>query len=344
MSTAPVAIFRVDASEKTGGGHVVRCLALADCLRVRGWHCNFATRTPTLTSVPILADSGHQILRLEGDEDDEHDAIRSQLGAADLAVVDHYGRGRTYENRAREWGRRIFAIDDMPNRPHDADLLLDQTFGRKAEEYADLVPPSAQLLLGSAFALLRPEFAGVRERALARRTSAEKPKRVLVSLGVGGRADLVPRILRAIAETELDVEICLVSGGDQDDEILTAAIAAVPQKVDCMNFATDMAEIMCEADISIGAAGSTTWERCCLGLPGIMLVLADNQERIAEEVGQAGASLIVRDVGERLEATLSEKLSALVEDTDRRLRMVAACAAICDGLGCERVVEEIVAG
>ena len=344
MTVSPIAIFRVDASEKIGGGHVVRCLALADSLRERGWRCRLATRRPTLASIPILANSVHEILLLEGGEEDEHEAIHACVGTADLTVVDHYGRDRDYETRAREWSKRIFAIDDMPNRPHDADLLLDQTFGRKAEEYAGLVPPSAHLLLGSIFALLRPEFAEMRERSLARRMSTKQVKRVLVSLGVGGRTDLVPRILNAIGTSGLDLEICLVRGSGQDDDALSAAIAAIPQNVHRVEFAADMAEIMFEADISIGAAGSTTWERCCLGLPCIMLVLADNQERIAEEIGRASAGLIVRDVGDQLEDTVSEELRSLVQDDDRRLRMVAACTAICDGLGCERVVEEIVAG
>ena len=154
MAEAPRAIFRADASPKIGGGHVMRCLTLADELRRRGWTCAFATRPGAEETVPSLASSGHVVFHLSGEEQDEAREIEKGLGECALLVADHYGRDEKFETAARQFASRVFVIDDLADRAHDCDFLLDQTYGRQFSDYAGLVPGGAKLLMGTDYALL----------------------------------------------------------------------------------------------------------------------------------------------------------------------------------------------
>ena len=154
-----LAVFRADASPTMGGGHVMRCLTLADALRDAGWSCAFATAAESSAMVPALARSGHATIDIASDDAGELGAC---VGHADLLIVDHYGLGAVFEGRARDWAGQVLVIDDLPNRPHDCDLLLDQTAGRGAGDYAGMVPDHCRLLLGADHALLRPQFLSAR--------------------------------------------------------------------------------------------------------------------------------------------------------------------------------------
>src|SRR5262245_15084994 len=165
-SACPVAVFRADASATLGGGHVMRCLVLAGQLAARGWKCVFATCSETLSVVPALKTSGHAFVAIE---DDLPKNLAGQWRkGADIVVIDHYDLDAKFERECRAWARRVVVIDDLADRPHDADVLIDATLGREESDYRALVPSSCRLLVGSAFALVRPEFARARPASLAR--------------------------------------------------------------------------------------------------------------------------------------------------------------------------------
>ncbi len=203
-------VFRADASPSLGGGHVMRCLALADELRRGGAECIFAHTPQTPIAVPALPRAGYRSVELPtaNDTDTFCGAIAD---GCDWLVVDHYGWTSSEEKRCRPWARNILVIDDLADRPHDCDLLLDQTLARSASAYKGLVLPGCDLMLGTHYALLRPEFAMARAASLMRRGSG-KPKHVLVSVGLTDPAGATGIILDGIRESRLPLTVDVVLG------------------------------------------------------------------------------------------------------------------------------------
>jgi UDP-2,4-diacetamido-2,4,6-trideoxy-beta-L-altropyranose hydrolase len=332
------AIFRFDASITIGGGHAYRCLTLARALADAGWEIIVASRPETFSIVPVAA--GFRTIFLDGPADKEADAIHAAAGSADLLVVDHYGRDAVFERTARVWARCIMVIDDFANRPHDCDFLLDQTHGRQAMDYLALVPAHCRLLLGARYALLRPQFAQRRAQALARRQSG-KVEHLLIAMGATDPDDLTGRALDGISEAGVAITV---------DVVLSPAaphLDAVRRRVERMTGVRtltgvdDIAELMTAADLAIGAGGTTSWERCCLGLPTLLVVTADNQQLIARNLGESGAANILGWHGDVSAADIGRALTALLE-TGQAMRFMADSAArVCDGQGVQRTLNEV---
>lgn len=337
MSTNRLAFLRADASNALGGGHIFRCLTLADALADNGWRCTFVCKPGTREVVPVLGRSRHDIVDVHGpDESGFLQTLRP--GDADLLVVDHYGLDARLEAACRPWVRRILVIDDGPGRDHDCDILLDQNLGADPSAYHGHVPGRCHLLLGPSFALLRPQFSKARDGALARHLTKRPVQRLLISLGATDPARLASRVVAATAGLPLEIDVVLGSASAQKSvigELASRLGLSVRVHVDV----TDMAALMSAADLAVGAGGSTSWERCCLGLPSLIVVLAENQRDIAAALDRAGAAL---DLGQA-ETLTNEKLTAalqmLYQENARRFAMAEQAAAICDGDGTRRVME-----
>ncbi len=339
------AVFRADASPTMGSGHVMRCLTLADALAARGWSCAFAFWPDTASAVPAarLEPYDTRELTCNGAEEPAVLAAVWPKGCT-LLVVDHYDRGHEFEARCRPWAARVMAIDDLANRSHACDLLLDQTLGRVEKDYRAYAPNSCRLLLGPGFALLRPQFAARREESLARRARGGPVRRILVSFGAADSRYLTATALRAVGESGLDVEVDVVIARPWSKaEEIRAPAAAIPQAVHFHEDVADMAALMAKADLGIGAAGSTAWERCCLGLPTLAVVMADNQRLIADRLARAGALDALGESGDLDAKQLAAALRRGADDEEGRRRMSATAAEICDGRGARRVVEALAA-
>ena len=215
-----------------------------------------------------------------------------------LLVVDHYGRGAAFEHGCRPWAATILVIDDLADRRHCVDRLLDQTHGREEADYRLLTGPDCRLLLGARFALLRPQFQAYRPGALARRGSDGPAQRLLVSFGAtdSGGATMLALQGVALGCPGLQVDVVVGSFSRNRDEIDHLAARLSPA-VTVHRSVSDMASLMTDADFAIGAAGGTSWERCCLGLPTLVVVTADNQRDIARSLAAAGAIDLVGDAG-----------------------------------------------
>lgn len=319
-----VVVFRTDASLEIGSGHVMRCLTLADALRQRGAKCIFICREHPGNLCDHIESSGFSVHRLPvvkgvhqanaypsphalahahwlgASWESDAEACRSTLKKLLPAwlVVDHYALDIRWEVAARAEAKgaepRLFVIDDLADRHHDADLLLDQNLGHGANDYRDLVPDHCQIFTGPQFALLRPEFAHWRETSLTRRADQRSLERLLISLGGVDKGNVTEQVFDALKNCDLPekVKITVVMGtaAPWQDRIRAQALQ-LPWSTEVVVNVNDMARRMSEADLAIGAAGSTSWERCCLGLPTLMLVLADNQQPIAEALHNAGAAL-----------------------------------------------------
>jgi len=337
----PTAIFRFDASPEIGGGHAVRCATIARELNRRGWDCTLAVRAGTVELVEGLVGSETRWLELACGSGFEAEEIATRLSAdCDLLVVDHYRRDAEFERACRDWARRILVLDDLADRPHDCDFLLDQTAGRQTADYEPLVPSGCRLLLGSPHALLDSRFAELRDASLRRRRERPGLGRILVSIGLMDHNNLTGTVLGGLVQTGLDVRVDVVLGGRAPHlGAVRAAAARLGPKATVTADATDMPERLAEADLAIGAAGTTSWERCCLGVPGIVAVCADNQERIAEALSGAGAvDLLGRDVSIDPGA-VAEAVLRLHGEQGRLAEMSASAAMLCDGRGVRRLME-----
>jgi UDP-2,4-diacetamido-2,4,6-trideoxy-beta-L-altropyranose hydrolase len=255
----------------------------------------------------------------------------------DWLVVDHYALDRRWEKSLRPHTRRILAIDDLADRPHDCDLLLDQNLDRKAQEYCGLLSRHTQTLIGPAYALLRPEFAQWREHSLQRRAQPQL-QNLLITMGGVDQANATGRVLDALIRCELpaDLRITVVMGPTAPwlAQVQTQA-AAMPRRTQLLVGVSNMAQLMADSDLCIGAAGSTSWERCCLGLPTLLLVLADNQRLGAGALARAGAIQTlnsVQDIPQALETHMTSTETAQIKS------MSQAAAAVSDGLGTQRIV------
>ena len=310
----PSVLFRADASPAIGIGHVMRCLTLAKELAGRGWTCRFACAEGTLSTVTALRQSGFEVLPPEA------------APPSDWAVVDHYGLDATYERQLRRTVDRILVIDDLADRRHDCDILLDQTVGRNRTDYVPLVPSSALILAGAKHALLRPEFSGVRSEG----------KRILVSLGGTDPTDATSIVLDALALANIDRPVSVIMGGGAPAlEKVRAHAARMTPPAEVLVDVTDMVGLMRQCGLAIGAAGGSALERCCLGLPTLLLVIADNQKAVAAGLQQAGAAVTAPLDA----AAIAAKLIELTQDEAGLAEMATKAQALCDGHGAARLAD-----
>ena len=236
------------------------------------------------------------------------------------------------------------AFDDLADRPHAADLLLDQNLGHTPSDYAGLVPPACRLLTGTRYALLREEFAAWREASLQRRAAQAETgylKHILVNLGGVDKDNHTLAVLQAFSGSlPAACRVTVVMGKTAPHTAAVRAFAdSAPYPCRVLVGADNMAELMAEADLAIGAAGSTSWERCCLGLPTLLLVIAGNQCNIAATLQTAGAALPLE----------TSKINVLefvqVWDYFRQPENLAAmsvkASVLCDGKGAVRVASHL---
>lgn len=314
----------------------MRCLALADALGNSGWSCRFAVSDATPSTIPGLMESGHAIIRIKPEDDED---LGKRLGRADLLVVDSYDLGIAFESAAREWANRILVVDDAPNRVHDCDLLIDQTAGRKDGDYAGHVPDNCKLLLGANYAMLRPQFLGARATARKRRQNLDHIAKVIVSLGASDPQNMTAQVLDGIEKSSFQGEVCVVlSSSAIHLNHVKEKSASLPNRTRVLTDVRDMADLLTTADLAIGAAGVSSWERCCLALPSLVVVLADNQLDVAKSMELAGAASVVSDDLQKVSAAISQKINDALEDPDGYTEMAEAAGALCDGYGTARIV------
>jgi UDP-2,4-diacetamido-2,4,6-trideoxy-beta-L-altropyranose hydrolase len=336
--------FRVDASVQIGTGHAARCAALARALTARGHEAlcvarHWAgaediplTRLPPGTTAPDADGPAHAAWLGCAQAEDAAHTIEALAGQkVDWLIVDHYALDARWERAVAPHAGRIMAIDDLADRPHACALLLDQNLGRGAGDYRGLVPPGAALLIGPHFALLRPEFAAARPRALARRDG--RLGHILVTMGGVDAGGVTGAVLDAIGPLGLAVTVVMGGGAPH----LGAVRAQAEQwGARLVVDAPDMAALMAAADLAIGASGSTAWERCCLALPTLALVIADNQREAAAALAAGGAAEVVD-----APAALPARLAHYQDNPAALAAMAAAAGAVTDGRGLSRVIDAL---
>jgi UDP-2,4-diacetamido-2,4,6-trideoxy-beta-L-altropyranose hydrolase len=340
-SAPPRILFVPDAGPRVGGGHVMRGLTLARALADEGAACAFVASPAVAT---VLDAFGADMTRIAAVADTPAGLVDAAAGAArdfDAVVIDHYGLAAA-DHRMIAAGRPTLIIDDLADRPLAADLVLDSGPARTAADYAGLVPAGAELLLGPHHAPVRPAFAALRREALARRASAPPVRRILVSLGltdVGGITgrvvDLMLPRLKAGGAGQAVLDVVLGSGAPSLPRL--GAMAAHEPRLVLHVDSHDMPRLILEADLAVGAGGSTSWERCVLALPTLLLVLAANQAEASQALAAADAVLALDVAAPDFETAFATEFSRLLDDPALRDRLSTASAAVCDGRGAARV-------
>ncbi|MDN3988252.1 UDP-2,4-diacetamido-2,4,6-trideoxy-beta-L-altropyranose hydrolase [Zwartia vadi] len=362
--------FRVDASLHIGTGHLMRCVTLAEALRQHGAHCHFICRNHPGHLLEFVRQCGFTLTALSTeplistvargvDEDPsapvhaewlgcrwETDAeqTREVLSAIepDWLVVDHYALDHRWEQALQSHYRKLMVIDDLADRPHQCDLLIDQNLGRQAADYKNLVPSDCKVLAGPRYALLRPEFSALRAYSLQRRLQRRQQpvlRNILITMGGVDKPNATSLVLQTLKHCKFpeDCRISVIMGQQAPWLLQVQALAQqIPWPTEVLVNINDMAQRMANSDLAIGAAGGTSWERCCLGLPAMMIVLADNQERGAHALQQAKAAYLIGRL-EEVEMKLPIAINALLS-SERLHDMSHAAAELTDGLGVDRVL------
>jgi UDP-2,4-diacetamido-2,4,6-trideoxy-beta-L-altropyranose hydrolase len=334
-SRAPRVLFFADAGDRVGGGHVMRGLTLAQALRDRGAVCGFVATPAAAGILDVFAGEG--IARIAGAGDAAGLAEAARDWAANAVVVDHYRFDAAAEALLRAPARPLMVMDDL-RRAHDCDLILDSNLGRTAGDY-----PGVQTLAGPDFALVRPDFVALRDETLARRAPNPPPRRILISLGLTDVGGITARVVHAVLPDLRDRALDVVIGAGAPSRATLETLAAQDARISLHIDTQAMPALTAAADLAIGAGGSSVWERCCLGLPSLTVILADNQRPNALALEAAGAAVTEEAAAPDFEDRLPAALHRLSADPIARAALIQAAARLCDGQGAGRVAERLLA-
>jgi len=337
--------IRTDASNNIGTGHVMRCLTLADELRQKGTDINFICRERPGNLISYIENRGYKVHQLPGDIDIETDRrlIKEIVSKCetkpDWVIIDHYDIDISWEYPLREHVKKIMVIDDLANRRHDCDLLLDQNYSKKENRYNGFIPENCVQLLGPEYAILRPQFQKARDNLRERDGGVN---RILIFMGGVDPKNITSKALRAIhmldrSDIVVDVVIGNLNPYHDEIKILTSKI---PNTI-CHHNVEDLAKLMSSADFCIGAGGTTTWERCCVGLPAITIILAENQKDISESLDKEGAIINLGWYQNITEYNIKEVVEGLIDNPQKMVSMSDKSRSLVDGEGVIRVVDTI---
>ncbi|MGL5065676.1 MAG: UDP-2,4-diacetamido-2,4,6-trideoxy-beta-L-altropyranose hydrolase [Microcoleus sp.] len=347
--------IRVDSSEHIGTGHLVRCLTLAKELRHQGAQVQFICRYLPGHLIHLLSSAEFPVTVLPApksgrNSDDDYaawlgvsqntDAAQSFQALAgerpDWLIVDHYGLDRVWEQQLRPHVERLFAIDDLANRPHDCDGLLDQNESAMGEaRYEGLVPMDCRLLVGARYALLRPEYATYRQAQPPRTGDV---RRVFVFFGGTDPQNMTGKALSALSSPEFEALIVdVVVGATNPNRAELEQQAAGRSRIMLHYYRSHLADLMAQADLAVGAGGTTTWERCCLGLPTLVVSVAKNQVSACQELDRMGVIVYTGSMMSVDAAKLNYAVAQLIKTKEKLVALAKRGQILVDGLGTKRV-------
>ncbi|KHL93566.1 hypothetical protein QW71_23010 [Paenibacillus sp. IHB B 3415] len=296
-------VFRVDSSYEMGTGHVMRCLALANEFKHRRAKVSFICRDLPGNLASYITDKGYPVFLLPLPSERAYASwlqVDLQTDAMDTAqilvkfphvdclIIDHYGIDQRWERLIEEYVTQIVVVDDLADRPHQCSILLDPNISYAKDRYQDLVPASCVKFVGTPYAILRPEFRSVKMQ-LAERDG--RINRILVFFGGTDPTNETLKALQALSKFHsADLYIDVVVGEMNKRKEVIQRICSLMKNVFFHCQIEYMAALMRKADFAIGAGGSSTWERCYLGLPSLSIITAANQREITKLVHDQGAT------------------------------------------------------
>jgi UDP-2,4-diacetamido-2,4,6-trideoxy-beta-L-altropyranose hydrolase len=358
--------FRADASIQQGTGHVMRCLSIARQLTKMGHECIFITQKFLPNFIQKISASGHELCLLPEyvsvgctstknseyhawlqrpviNDAVETKAILSNL-KCDIIVVDHYAIDEDWTQIVQDEVVKIVVIDDLANRRHICDLLIDQNYGRQKEHYVNLVPKDTELLIGTDYVFINEDFGEMRDLSIFNRLNRD-PSLINVCLGGIDKDNATLLALKTLDATlrsdKWHVEAVIRGASPHVDEIMDY-VSKMNIKTSVLIDCDDMAEVFSRADLAIGAGGVTLWERCCLGLPTILITIADNQLPAAIALESTGSIKLCGDIRhDDLSDSLAKAIKSVLRDPTQIHTMSKLANSICDGKGIYRVCNRI---
>jgi len=352
-------VFRVDASTRIGLGHFMRCLTLANALAARSAQVHFICRNHQGNQLASLEKKGVLFNSLSMEDVSYDETYYSWLGVSqdkdasqtietiqafeggkpDWMIVDHYALDSEWERKISPYVERIFVIDDLANRTHDCDMLLDQNYQAKGLlRYQGMVPDTCKLLIGPCYALLGPEFADHRQTPIVR---DGKINRILIFFGGTDPQNMTGLVLDALTCEEfsyLDVDV-VVGANSQH---LLAIQEQINQRLRTTLYGPlpHLADLMMKADLAFGACGTSTWERMALGLFSLVITIADNQILTADLLDQNNLIRLIGNSDGANVASIREALRDEIEMCRYKYRAELGMK-LCDAMGVSRVVDEL---
>ena len=340
---ADTLIIRADASVTIGTGHVMRCLALAQAWQDAAGNVVFAMAESTPAIDARLRSEGMEIVHLDVSPNSLQDTRAFTALAfnrrAVWAVVDGYRFDSKYQCNLKNAGLKLLLVDDLGQCEHYfADMVLNQNVHAREQMYASR-EPSTRLLLGPRFAMLRRDF---RPWGKWRREIAPNGRRVLVMMGGSDPDNVTATVLQALRAVNIDgLEIIAVLGGSNPHTAFLRDSASQSPRIRFFKDAANMPELMAWADMAMSAAGSTCAEMCLLGLPAILIDLAENQTPVAEELRRRRAAIHLGSSKVVTVAAIAERVQSLLLSTELRLSLSQRSRELVDGEGAERVTAAI---
>ncbi|MCY9692371.1 UDP-2,4-diacetamido-2,4,6-trideoxy-beta-L-altropyranose hydrolase [Paenibacillus alginolyticus] len=333
-----IVVIRADASLQLGTGHVMRCLTLATQLWQYRAEIVFVCLDNPYNLSEIIEQQGFKVKIIQNTlfERDKVDTDASQTiqilqqeydGDIDLLIIDHYHLDIEWERKLRPYVRKMMVIDDLANRRHDCDILLDQNLYHHMEKrYEQLVPKSCIQLLGPKYALLREEFVAARGTI---RRSFDQISRGLIFFGGSDPTNETTKVLNALIHTnecsELSLDVVVGMANPNKDQVRKLC------KQNHMNYYCQidfMSELMVHADFMIGAGGTTTWERLYLELPSITIIIAENQREMTEVIAEHGATYSLGWHSQVKEEMIQDAFKLFINSPDRLAEMSKRCALL----------------
>lgn len=352
-------VFRTDASIQIGSGHVMRCLTLADALAKKGAHCEFICREHPGHLITYIRNKGYKVHSLamsrEADADLAHsvwlgatqvhdaNACKKTLSqvSPDWLIVDHYALDARWERLLADTCDHVMVIDDLADRLHACDMLLDQNwFGDSTStRYKHLVPIDCVCYLGPKYSLLKPEYARVREMQPSRGGSVNK---VLVFLGGSDSSNQTAKVLDALSFPELlHLRVDIVFGQNHPDIEGISKRALARGDTELYENLPTLAHLMASADLMIGAGGSTNWERMCLGLPSIVISIANNQNAANISLKNSGYIEFLGEADTVTASTIAEAVLCCINEPTALLTQSIRAQKLVDGKGAEIICQEL---
>lgn len=358
------AVFRADSSINIGSGHLMRCLTLADNLDKKDADITFICRNLEGNLSHLVESKGYKLVLLKtpspsncvinpSDQYDQWLAVTQDYEIRDVItilsitddnidwlIVDHYSLDEKWETSMRPFVDNIMIIDDLANRKHDCDILLDQNLFDDCEKrYDSLVSDNCLLLCGPKYALLRNEFINARENMTENDGTVNQ---IFVFFGSSDQTDETLKAVKAIAmlnRSEIVVNVLIGSSYTQKQSL--EKFIKKYEQFKLFGQVNNIAELMRKSDIAIGSGGTTTWERCCVGLSTLVITVAENQIPISNAAHKQGILHLLGKNSQVTSAMIGCVLSSFINNTESLVEMSNKAKETVDGLGVERVSLEM---
>ena len=357
--------FRVDAALYIGAGHVMRCLTLADSLRAKGHQCHFICREhpghlvqkikglgfdvyilpiATISNTELKLGPYTQWLGADWPTDAQQTSLVLKALNLDWLIIDHYAIDRDWEEliQRQHPHLKIMVIDDLANRHHHCRILLDQNLGRQASDYLSKVDAECRIFAGTEYVMLRSEFNRLRPYSLARRITPQL-NNILISMGGIDNDNATSIVLRTLEQTLMPIstKITAVIGASAPHVDHVKAIAArMPYSTEVVVNANNMAQLIADSDLAIGASGSSSWERCHLGLPTLIVVLASNQQTACQALEQEQAAISIGHLSD-IPIRLPSLIHSLFQKPQTLKKLSDRAAKLCNNAGFQQIITQL---